>query len=281
MYTIRQKTTNKRKPYVFVGWFLCVAVICTTLPSLAMEDDDDVMDLLAGVIGAINNFNSPLGHLAFEDFGANVTIVLDGDDVILEGSGKPDHTSTYWNPNSPTGLYVDPDPAITNVFAKSPGDIDDYNNTYTLRISNDPQLAATSSPTTLGAIGIAVSGAPIFNDEEGPGVALAMGVINGFDRNGAHTGPETYHYHLEPKAISDDDEELVGIISDGFFLYGRRCNSINGGYPNDLDASGGHVSRTQHTRDAEYHYHIMNELYLGAYYLNFPGNYQGTPVRIN
>ena len=99
------------------------------------------------------------------------------------------------------------------------------------------------------------------------------------DYTGAHTGPQSYHYHLEPKAWSEDDDALIGIISDGFFLYGRKCHST-GTYPDDLDASGGHTSITQHNDDAEYHYHIQNAAYLNQYYILFPGDYQGVPNAI-
>lgn len=222
--------------------------------------------------------------VAFLSFGANVDIVLDGDEVVIEATGRPDHTSCYWDAGNASGLYVDCDPDITTEAQKSPGDIDDYNNLFTLRAPIAPTKAANSSATGLGPVGIAVSGAPIFNDQEGPNVALELGVINGFDRSGAHTGPQTYHYHLEPRAISFDDSELIGIIADGFFIYGRKCYST-GDYPTDLDISGGHISITQHTGtlagDEEYHYHTINELYLSAYYLLFPENYQGTPSNID
>ncbi|ANO52712.1 YHYH protein [Woeseia oceani] len=221
-------------------------------------------------------------HNAYQWFGANVTVALDGDTVVIEATGRPDHTSPYWNPNNASGLYVAPDPNVTTVSHMSPGYIEDYNNLFTLRAPASPTRAASSSATSLGPVGIAVSGAPIFNDQEGPNVNLEIGVIQGFDSNGAHTGPQTYHYHLEPKAISNDDEALVGVIADGFFLYGRQCYSTPGTYPTDLDASGGHTSVTQHSQgEAEYHYHIMNEFYLGAYYLLFPEDYQGTPSSIS
>ncbi len=220
-------------------------------------------------------------HAAYDWFDGNVTVTLDGDEVVIEATGRPDHTSAYWNPNNASGLYVEPDPTITTVAQMSPGYIEEYNNLYTLRVSTSPSVAQASSATTLGPVGIAVSGAPIFNDQEGPNIALELGVISGFDRNGAHTGPETYHYHLEPKAISNDDSELVGVIADGFFVYGRQCYSTPGTYPTDLDTSGGHVSTTQHSGGTEeYHYHIMNDTYLGAYYLLFPEDYQGTPSSI-
>jgi len=77
---------------------------------------------------------------------------------------------------------------------------------------------------------------------------------------------------------------LIGVISDGFLIYGRKCFS-DGNYPTDLDISGGHTSFTQHTGTADgdevYHYHIKNEFYLGEYYLLFPEDYQGTPNNIS
>lgn len=220
---------------------------------------------------------------AFDWFGQNVTIARDGNEVVIEATGRPDHTSCYWNPNNASGLYVACDPNTTTESQMSPGYIENYNNLFTLRVPIEPAKASGSSATGLGPVGISVSGAPIFNDQEGPNIALEIGVIQGFDRNGAHTGPQTYHYHLEPKAITNDDYELVGIIADGFFLYGRRCYWTSD-YPTDLDESGGHTSFTQNTGseagDEEYHYHIKNEFYLGSYYLLFPEDYQGTPSNI-
>jgi hypothetical protein len=220
-------------------------------------------------------------HGAFAKFVGNVEVALDGDEVVIEATGRPNHTSAYWNPGNSSGLYVEPDTSITTVSQMSPGYIEEYTNLYTLRVPTNPSKASSATSTGLGAVGIAVSGVPIFNDEEGPAIQLSIGVISGFDRNGAHTGPETYHYHLEPKAITNDDAELVGIISDGFFLYGRQCFSTLGGYPEDLDDSGGHISMTEHSDGDEYHYHIQDEFYLDAYYVLFPGDYQGTPSNIS
>ena len=62
-------------------------------------------------------------------------------------------------------------------------ELEDYLNDFDLTVPVSPELAATSSATPLGAIGIALSGAPIFNDTEGTG-DVSIGVIQGFDRNG-------------------------------------------------------------------------------------------------
>ena len=234
-------------------------------------------------------------HDAFDEFAdENTTIYIDGDEVVIETNGWPDHTSPYWS-NVTERTAIDPmgnvlvtpaaaenhplfvEPTVTSYEDMAPGNIDDFNGSYTLRIPVSPQLADSPTATGLGAIGIAVSGAMIYNDEEGPNVPLDDAVVS-LDYTAAHTGPQSYHYHLEPHAWSQDDGELIGIIADGFFLYGRRDH--DGSYPTDLDASGGHFGPTPHNPDGEYHYHIQNETYLGQFYILFPGDYQGTPNAI-
>lgn len=219
--------------------------------------------------------DEPLTELpaAFADFNSdNVSVAIVGSNIVIETNGYPDHTSPYWSPTHPLWVAAD-----GNASQLAPGYIDDFNGSYSLTIPGDPQLAATTTATGLGPIGIAVSGAMIYDDQEGPNVPLDNAIVS-FDYTGAHTGPQSYHYHIEPVAWSNDDSELIGIISDGFFVYGRR--EPDGSYPTDLDASGGHFGPTPHNAEGEYHYHIQNEAYLGQYYIIFPGDYQGTPNAI-
>ncbi len=222
--------------------------------------------------------------LAFNQFGNNVTVVYNeaAGTVTLEAAGRPDHVSPYWDPDGTSGLYVPPGPETTES-RMSPGFIDEYTNQYFLTVNVDPQKANSTTSTSLGAIGIAITGSPIFNGQEGPNINLDSGVISGFDNYGAHTGPQVYHYHLEPTPITFDDTNLFAILADGFFLYGRRCASTQN-VPTDLDASGGHEAPTQFNADAHYHYHIVDEIYLTVNdkddYLLFDGAYQGSPASI-
>lgn len=234
---------------------------------------------------------------AFAEFDENnTTIMLSGNEIIIETNGLPNHESPYWS-NTTARSAIDPmgnelttpaaaqnhplfvEPTVTSYEMMAPGNIDDFNGSFTLTIPASPQKASSSTSTGLGAIGISVSGSVIYNDQEGPNVPLddAAGSL---DFNGAHTGPQSYHYHLEPVSFSKDDGNLIGIIADGFFLYGRRDYPSND-YPTDLDESGGHFGPTPHNPDGEYHYHIQNELYLNQFYILFPGNYQGTANAIN
>ena len=241
-----------------------------------------------------NDALEPMLHPAFAEFDEdNFEIYIDGDEVVIESNGYPNHTSPYWSStnertiNGPMGPHTTPAadedhplfvmPMATSFDQMAPGNIDDFNGSYTLRVLSAPELAAASSSTGLGAIGMAISGAMIYNDEEGPNIPLDN-AVGSLDYTAAHTGPQSYHYHLEPKAWSDDDDKLIGIISDGFFLYGRK--DPDGTYPSDLDESGGHFGPTIHNPDGEYHYHIQNELFLNEYYILFPGDYQGTPNQI-
>ncbi|MFK7920997.1 MAG: YHYH protein [Bacteroidia bacterium] len=244
-------------------------------PDGYVADNNDADD----TAGSAAEGSTPVS--AFDEFNSDaVTVSFDGADITIVSNGLPDHTSPYWE--SSESLYIDP--VVANTAQMSPGTISD--GSYTVTVPASPEKASSTSATGLGAIGIATSGAPIFNDEEGPNISLSENVASGFDYAGGHMGPTGYHYHLESSdvaantTVSHDDEQLVGILQDGFLIYGRKCNST-GDYPTDLDASGGHNSSTQHSdTDEFYHYHIINEFYIGSYILLFGVDLQGTPNQI-
>lgn len=216
---------------------------------------------------------------AFDEFNPDaVTITFDGNEVIIESNGMPNHTSPYWEETAP--LYIEPVVAVAQTPGRIGGD-----RLLTVTLPTAPELAATSSATGLGPIGISVTGVPIFNDTEGPNRPIEEMIVETLDYAGAHNGPSGYHYHIESydvpenTVLSHDDEKLVGIMADGFLLYGRK--EADGSYPTDLDASGGHWGVTPHSDGVEiYHYHIINEFYLGSIIVLFGGDLQGTPNAI-
>ena len=252
-----------------------VSQLACEQPTGYVTDDSDLDD----TGDAVNPSGTPVS--AFDEFNADaVTVSFDGDEITIESNALPNHTSPYWD--SSNGLYVEP--VIANESQMSPGQISE--GSYTVTVPASPEKANTTTATGLGAIGISVTGVPIFNDEEGPNIALSENVASGFDYAGGHMGPTGYHYHLESSdvtentVLSQNDDKLVGILQDGFLLYGRKCNATSD-YPSDLDASGGHSSATQHSDgEAFYHYHIINEFYTGSYIILFGGELQGTPNSI-
>jgi len=276
------------KKYQLYSIAILAVMIAIAIISCSNNDADTATSEDDGIVAEL--------HAAFGEFDeTNVTVMLSGTNVLIESNGLANHTSPYWS-NKTARSATDPmgnvlvtkaatenhslfvEPSSTTYQDMAPGNIDDFNGSYLLTVSTNPQVANSTTATGLGPIGIAVSGAMIYDDQEGPNVPLDDAIVS-FDYTGAHTGPQSYHYHTEPKAFTNNDDKLIGIISDGFFAYGRLCAST-GDYPTDLDASGGHTAATQHTDEPEYHYHIQNELYLNQYYIIFPGEYQGTPSPI-
>lgn len=230
-------------------------------------EEDIISEAAATPVSAFDEFNSDA-----------VTVSFDGNNITIESNGVPNHTSPYWEETNP--LHIDPIVAV----ALTPGKISD-NRSYTLVVDTNPEIAATSTVTGLGAIGISVTGVPIFNDQEGNNRPIEAVIVETFDYAGAHNGPSGYHYHIESSdvpentVLSFNDEKLVGIMADGFLLYGRK--EMDGSYPTDLDVSGGHFGVTPHSNGIEvYHYHIINEFFFDNVIPLFAGALQGTPNTI-
>ncbi len=209
----------------------------------------------------------PAAFAAFNTEATDIYLSDGGTTVTIETTGLPNHETVYWGEGN-DGYIEEPDVRLT------PSIISSNNNATTITVDAVPDIDGSTVQTELGTIGIAVSGSSLFNDQEGGG-ALDQAAAS-LDWTGAHIGPGVYHYHLEPVAFSNDDENLVGVLLDGVFIYGRKCNST-GTYPTDLDSSGGHTSTTQYTDgEEEYHYHIINEVYsTTGSYIVFAGPYQG------
>ncbi len=218
------------------------------------EDDDNVVENL---------------HPAFKEFNTlstNIYISDDGTDYVIETTGLPDHETVYWGEGSKH--YKKEDFVI-----RDNKTIPNSNNSHTLIIDATPNMSGKMIDTELNTIGIAVSGVSIFNHQDING-SLEDFMVS-FDWSGGRMGSSLYHYNFEPKAITNDDDKLVGVLKDGIFIYGRKCSAIND-YPKDLDVSGGHFGPTQHNNKGEYHYHIKNKTFGNTNsYVIFEGPYQG------
>ena len=196
-----------------------------------------------------------------------VTISTSGSSITLKSNGNPDHVSPYWDASN--SLYE----AQMAGSTVNPGKIGTQN--YTMTIPTNPTEASTKEVTTLGPIGMALNGVPIYNDREGGNVPVDAGVLGSFDRAGAHPGPgNTYHYHCTGDFTGNDDSNLIGFLRDGFPIYARK--DADGTYPSDLDVNGGHVGITADFSTPIYHYHASNTAYLGSrFYILKAGSYHG------
>ncbi|WP_339921418.1 YHYH protein [uncultured Flavobacterium sp.] len=197
-----------------------------------------------------------------------VTVASSGTSIVLKSNGLPDHKTPYWGVGN--ALYED---FPTNYHANVNTSMTSH--TYAMTIVAKPVVSTSHEETTLGAIGMALNGVPIYNDREGGNVALDALTITTFDYSGAHPGPgKDYHYHTTGRYTTTDDANLVGFLRDGFPIYGRKDK--DGTYPT-LDTYGGHTGITADFPEGIYHYHASNVNYLNTgYYVLKAGSYYGT-----
>lgn len=210
--------------------------------------------------------------VASANWADNVTITVDEDEDTFNftSDGIPSHgfADAYLIPIDPSNQPFAGQPienfdivAGTDLEA-SPIDTD---------ITTLPVYADTATDTDLGRIGVAISGANIFNDYENADrsvVAMDDNVIHDHaafldECNGHPLADGTnYHYHGIPVCITVDlDVEgehsyMLGVLEDGFPVYANQdLNGVIIG-DDDLDDCSGHFGATPEFPDGIYHYHL-------------------------
>lgn len=185
--------------------------------------------------------------------------------------GQPDYKSFYFSTNHPCYQAWPQGTRNPNTLsAKS----------YTVSFPASPNTTATSMNGN-GVVGLAVNGIPIFGNFAAPGDDIFQEAMT-FDKCGGHPqNSGSYHYHSEPYAITQNDANLVGVLRDGYPLYGRK--DADGSTPT-LDEYGGHTSVTADSAgQAVYHYHVNPQTSTNAgtlgqtqYFLT-KGSWRGSP----
>jgi hypothetical protein len=165
--------------------------------------------------------------------------------ISASADSQPDYTSNYFpTTNACYAAYTTAFPDPNQVMAQS----------LIVKMPKVPNT--TNTKMGLGPVGIAVNGVAIFDNQAAPGDDIFK-EAGSFDRCGGHPAPGgSYHYHGEPYAISSDDANLIGVLRDGYFVYGRRDQ--DGSLPT-LDLNGGHVGTTADSPTAVYHYHLNQQ----------------------
>jgi len=200
----------------------------------------------------------------YKRFQSAVTVTVDGTQVVLKSNGTPDHTSPYWGVGN--AMYEAPQPGMT----VNPNLI--VSQTLTLRVPIAP-ASTTASDTPLGPIGMAVNGVAIFNQYAAGRSPLGPEILS-FDRfNGHPQQTGQYHYHMEPLWLTSNHgaSSLIGVLLDGFPVYGPR--EADGSAPSGLDECNGHTHATTDVPAGIYHYHVTSTVpYISGCYRGRPGS---------
>ena len=196
-----------------------------------------------------------------DEFGVTVTKSSDGESVVIETDSIPDYKSYYFGSSSANyDASTTPDnPNPNRIIAQG----------YTLTIPYLPAKKTSSSTTPMGPIGVAVNGVVIYNNQAAPGDSI-MNEVETFDTLTGHpTNTGSYHYHIEPTSITNNDSALVGVMLDGFPIYGKKDS--DGTTASGLDNCNGHIGVTADFPEGIYHYHITLDTTLSAYFINGNG----------
>ncbi len=206
-------------------------------------------------------------------WGDNVTITVGDGTFNFVSDGLPNHElpDVYLVPgdgNQPP--FGDDDPSEFDViapadfFVETPLDV---------TITTNPVYSEEVTATTLGQIGIMISGAQMFNDyEDMEGTVALEDNITHFGAsfidpcNGHPLAPgHNYHYHGVPYCITDavdvegQHSTMIGVLLDGFPVYGNKDEAGAVITSDDLDECSGHFGATPEFPEGIYHYHLTED----------------------
>ena len=211
--------------------------------------------------------------IAAAQWADGVSITLNDDSFTYQSDGMPDHAvaAQYIVPNDgvmpPFSDNSDDDFHIVDgadLIKQTPIDV---------TITTQPIYSDTVTQTSLGMIGVTLSGA-LFNDYEDmnrASVALDDNRFSGdaafVDTCNAHPLQDgsSYHYHGVPTCITETldiagtHSTLIGVLFDGFPVYGEAGEN---GIPvtnADLDICSGHIGATPEFPGGIYHYHLTTD----------------------
>lgn len=204
-------------------------------------------------------------------FSCNVTLTKNGSNVVIATTDIPDSKSYYYNTSdvcyeawTSTARHSNPNKIATK--------------TISMTVPYAPTAAASATATPEGAIGVALNGVIIYDNSAAPGDDIYNEEAT-FDKCDGHPDvSSTYHYHSEPGSITNDDSNFVGVMRDGFPIYGRR-DYVSNATVTGLDAQGGTSSKTVDSPDTDVYHYNLNLQTNGtkSVYFISAGYYKGTP----
>ena len=233
-----------------------------------MDESGEMADLAMGDVDTASAVETGL-------WGDNVTITINDGSFSFVSDGLPNHElpDQFLVPvegNNPPfdGDNIEDEFEIADtdgLIVESPLNVD---------ITTTPEYSDEVTLTDLSTIGVMISGAPLFNDYEDMNrefVAvddnISLDGVYFIDSCNGHplASGDSYHYHGVPYCITDvvDVDEshstMIGVLLDGFPIYGPQGADGVAMSNSDLDECSGHVEATTEFPDGIYHYHLTED----------------------
>ncbi|AOP32888.1 hypothetical protein A0128_02800 [Leptospira tipperaryensis] len=184
------------------------------------------------------------------------TAYVSGSSYVFKSQNVPNTKSYYYGSTSPLfeALPGGNTPAGTN-------SISSQKLVYAIPSTPTKGTGTVSTQGGLVSIGITVNGLAIFNNAAAPPDNLSVEALT-FDNFGGHPQNQgVYHHHAAVTKVSNNDANLIGIILDGYAIYGEKCDNGTAATGDDftptLDSLHGHTAATVHFSTPTYHYHYV------------------------
>ncbi len=209
-------------------------------------------------------------------FSCRVTLTKSGSNVVITTDNQPDHKSPYFATTN--GCYAAGFPSGR---AANPNTLAAQSISMTVPFSPSTPSGSTGTAMSMGIVGVTLNGVVIYSNAAAPGDDIYAEVYT-FDKCEGHPAGTVYHYHTEPTTASQSDNKFIGVMRDGFPIYGRYDSGTTA--PTlDKATGGGHLGTTvDSTSTSVYHYHLnlqtsASGTYAGnsAYFIT-TGFYMGT-----
>ncbi len=181
---------------------------------------------------------------------SELEIAISGTRRVISGNALPNHpTGRFPVSRSDDAYYYDRNPGTIRAHA------------FTASLPLTPTIADEPSCVPMGAIGIMLTGAVLFNALDARGEnALAHEILDRCQGHPQQSG--LYHYHgkspCQPDpATATEHSTLIGYAFDGFGIYGYHDEDGILLQSSDLDECHGHVGpvMVDGERQTVYHYH--------------------------
>jgi hypothetical protein len=183
-------------------------------------------------------------------FSCRVTLTVSGSNVLISTDSQPDYKSTYFSSSNACYSYYAvsfPDP--NTLSAQS----------FVMTVPKSASAGSGGSNLmSLGVVGVALNGVAIY-DDKAAGADNIFDEMGSFDECQGHANAQNvYHYHSEPYAISHDDDNVIGVMRDGYWIYGRNedgSGTLATSVGTWQTAYGGHVTTPPGGSSSVFHYH--------------------------
>jgi hypothetical protein len=194
-----------------------------------------------------------------------VTVEVCDDTYVFTTEDLPPYKTNYYTTSANKTTFPSTGLSDGSSRNKNPNSISTQS--ITMSIPKEPTKKTSSLDVTAGSgldcLGLTTYGVCIFNNQAAPGDSLETEFQSMDNGDGHPQNSGKYHHHTEPYYLTEDDSSLIGVMMDGYPVYGKKME--DDAYP-DLDDDTHTVEcTTEAFPDGTYCYHVGNGTGVDGY----------------